>query len=80
MAWYWVNQNNQIIAIIGGDGLIGYGGFYAGNPIWNAYEAENVWAPALAVSEYAEPGYQPAGLECLLLADASPIPVHADRL
>jgi hypothetical protein len=31
--------------VIGGDGLIGYGGFYTGNPIWNAFEAEDVWAP-----------------------------------
>jgi hypothetical protein len=41
---WWV-CNNQGCQLIGGDGLIGYGGFYAGNPIWNAFEAEDVWAP-----------------------------------
>ncbi|MCP4166261.1 MAG: hypothetical protein GY759_10250 [Chloroflexi bacterium] len=27
------------------DGLIGYGGFYMGNPVWNAFEGESKWAP-----------------------------------
>lgn len=59
IAWYWVNNNNQIIEIIGGDGLIGYGGFYLGNPIWNAYEAENVWAPLWPYQNVLDPATTP---------------------
>ncbi len=37
------------------DGLIGYGGFYMGNPVWNAFEGGSKWAPPWPVQNLRLP-------------------------
>jgi hypothetical protein len=43
------------------DGLIGYGGFFAGNPAWNANEAGNVWVPVWPYQNVDDQDYTPRG-------------------
>jgi hypothetical protein len=57
IGWYICDQNG--CQVIGGDGVIGYGGFYAGNPIWNAFEAEDVWAPLWPYQNVLNPSTSP---------------------